>query len=357
MKEKLLQWYDEHKRELPWRSDPTPYHVMVSEIMLQQTRVVTVLPYYQRFIEELPTIQALAEVSEEKLHQLWAGLGYYSRARNLKVAAQQIQELGYFPSSYTELLTLKGIGPYTAGAIASIAFQEAVPAVDGNVLRVYTRLYQIKGDIKKARTVNEVRKVVEQTISHTRPGDFNQALMDLGSEICTPKSPRCLDCPLQEQCLSFQQNTVLDFPEKGKKIEKKEEYFVAMAYHNEKGEYYFLPPKEKGLLQNMRLFPLEEVSKEKFMSFERYYSEKGQVSLLEPSTPYLSSLATNQEEWHYAGEVKHIFTHKVWHILVLTQKVKESTDFGGYQLNQVPFALCKLQEKMNQCIEKSEKGK
>ena len=184
----LLAWYDRNKRDLPWRHTRDPYRIWVSEIMLQQTRVAAVLPYYRQWMEALPTAEALAAVPEERLMKLWQGLGYYSRARNLQKAARVIvEELGgVFPDTYEALLRLPGVGEYTAGAVASIAFGEAVPAVDGNVLRVIARTADIREDISDAKVRRTFRALLEEAMPREEPGKFNQALMELGATVCAP---------------------------------------------------------------------------------------------------------------------------------------------------------------------------
>ena len=196
--EKLIKWYEENQRQLPWRKEPTPYHVWISEIMLQQTRIEAVKKYYETFMKELPTIESLAKVDEEKLLKLWEGLGYYSRARNLKKAAILVQEKyeGKMPSSYSELLQLPGIGEYTAGAIASICFQEQVPAIDGNVLRVVARLTANSQDILLPQVKKQITNQVKQILPK-QAGKFNQAIMELGETICIPKGNiNCNECPI-----------------------------------------------------------------------------------------------------------------------------------------------------------------
>ena len=211
------------KKESPWRATNDPYAIWISEIMLQQTRVDTVIGYYYRFMEQFPTIKDLAGAEEQKLLKAWEGLGYYSRARNLKAAAQQIMAEfdGEMPQTITDIRSLKGIGPYTAGAIGSIAFGLPEPAIDGNVMRVVSRLFCIEADIAKASSRGVFDKAMRTIISHDEPGEFNQALMDLGSSICTPTSPLCEECPLQEYCLAYQQGTQTDFPVKSKKRSQK----------------------------------------------------------------------------------------------------------------------------------------
>ncbi len=199
----LLEWYAANKRELPWRQAPSPYHVWISEIMLQQTRVEAVKEYYRRFLKRLPDIKSLSEVDEDELLKLWQGLGYYNRARNLKKAAVILAEEcdSVFPEEFEEIMKLPGIGAYTAGAIASIAFGKCVPAVDGNVYRIYTRLYGDGEDIGKASHQKRIREEITKLVPEECPGDFNQALMDLGATVCLPNGePLCAECPLFFMC-------------------------------------------------------------------------------------------------------------------------------------------------------------
>ena len=229
----LLVWYREHKRSLPWRDDPSPYHVWVSEIMLQQTRVEAVKGYYARFLEELPEIKALAEVPEEKLLKLWEGLGYYNRARNLHKAAQRISEEygGEMPADYDKILSLPGIGAYTAGAIASIAFGLPMAAVDGNVLRVFARYLADPTDIAEEGLKKRRKEEIEQVIPKEQPGVFNQALMDLGAMICLPNGePKCAECPLRQKCRALKEDRTAEFPVKapkaGRRIEEKTVFVI-----------------------------------------------------------------------------------------------------------------------------------
>ena len=215
----LLEWFYKNRRSLPFREDPTPYHVWLSEVMLQQTRVSAVLPYYYRFLEALPDIPALAACEEERLHKLWEGLGYYSRVRNLQKAAKLVcaQYGGQLPADYAALLALPGIGEYTAGAIASISFGLPVPAVDGNVLRVFSRLYNDPGVI----TEPAVKKAFTARVMEHQPpekaGDYNQALMELGALVCVPNgAPLCGQCPLAESCLARAAGTTAQLPQKAK---------------------------------------------------------------------------------------------------------------------------------------------
>ena len=201
----LIGWFEQEQRTLPWRQDQDPYKVWVSEIMLQQTRVDTVIPYFNRFIEQFPTIEALAEAEEDKVLKAWEGLGYYSRARNLQAAVREVHEHygGRVPDNPKEISSLKGVGPYTAGAILSIAYGIPEPAVDGNVMRVLSRILSIWEDIAKPATRKIFEEAVRELISHENPSFFNQALMELGALICTPTSPSCLLCRVREHCLAF----------------------------------------------------------------------------------------------------------------------------------------------------------
>ena len=203
----FIEWYEKEKRNLPWRYNQDPYRIWISEIMLQQTRVDTVIDYFYRFMEWFPTIESLANAPEEKLLKAWEGLGYYSRVRNIQTAAKQIMTEygGEMPRTPEEISKLKGIGPYTTGAISSIAFGLPEPAIDGNVMRVVSRLFCIEEDIAKASSRKTFDEAMRSIIDENHPGEFNQALMDLGSAICTPTSPLCEECPIQAFCLAKQQ--------------------------------------------------------------------------------------------------------------------------------------------------------
>ena len=214
----LLDWFDQNAADLPWRGAP-PYHVWLSEIMLQQTQIETVIPYYKRFLEMYPTVEALAQAPLDDVLKQWEGLGYYSRARNLHKAAQQVvaEFGGAFPQTVDELRTLPGIGPYTAGAVASIAFDQRAPVLDGNVMRVFSRLLDLSDDVTQHRTKKYLWQVAEDLLPDQRAGDYNQALMELGQKICTPKAPACDRCPVQAQCRAYAKGTQADRPVKRKK--------------------------------------------------------------------------------------------------------------------------------------------
>lgn len=316
--DKFLNWYHDEKRNLPWRATNDPYAIWISEIMLQQTRVDTVIGYYYRFMEQFPTIKDLAGAEEQKLLKAWEGLGYYSRARNLKAAAQQIMAEfdGEMPQTITDIRSLKGIGPYTAGAIGSIAFGLPEPAIDGNVMRVVSRLFCIEADIAKASSRGVFDKAMRTIISHDEPGEFNQALMDLGSSICTPTSPLCEECPLQEYCLAYQQGTQTDFPVKSKKAKPKDMYYIAGAIE-EDGRFLLVQRPETGLLAKMWHFPLLEVDQATYMQLLAYWQDQ-QLTLdavAEEPAPIFPEFPVVWQK-RYLGEVTHIFSHLKWHILL-----------------------------------------
>lgn len=293
----LLGWYDYHARLLPWRSDPTPYHVWVSEIMLQQTRVETVIDYYYRFMERFPTISDLAQGSEEDLMKIWQGLGYYRRARHLRQAAIQIMEKyqGQMPRDYESLLTLPGVGEYTAGAIASIAFGKRQPAVDGNVLRVYARLLGESGEITSAGVRKDIKNEVLRTMPEDRPGDFNQALMDLGARVCLANGkPRCSQCPWDTACRAHRDQEEEKYPVRPRKKERKTEKITVLRMEYQ-GKVILHKRGEKGLLAGLYELPNLE----------------GQLSL-----PAMEEVLKKWKIGDYTltslGKKNHIFTHVEW---------------------------------------------
>lgn len=257
MRKPIIEWYQKNKRELPWRKEKNPYHIWLSEIMLQQTRIEAVKQYYERFLKQLPTIEDLAEVDEEELLKLWEGLGYYNRARNLKKAAQVIQEKynGQMPKHYNELIELPGIGEYTAGAISSIAYDEPVPAVDGNVLRVVSRLVGSKKDILDSKTKKEFTQKLKEIMPKKYTGDFNEGLMELGEVVCIPNGePLCEKCPLQEICVAKKENLTEEIPVRKQKIKRrKEEKTVFLLEFEDK--IAIRKRENTGLLANMYEFP------------------------------------------------------------------------------------------------------
>lgn len=223
----LITWYSQNKRNLPWRETKDPYRIWLSEIILQQTRVNQGLPYYLNFLKKYPNLESLVCANEKEVLRLWQGLGYYSRARNLLACARVIktQYNGKFPSASEALLKLPGIGPYTAAAIASFAFNEPVAAIDGNGLRVFSRIFGIRDDIRAISTINTIRALANEMISKTLPNIFNQAVMEIGATVCLPANPECMDCPLQNRCISFANSWQKEIPYKSKVKKPRDRYF------------------------------------------------------------------------------------------------------------------------------------
>lgn len=296
----LLYWYAQNKRVLPWREDKNPYHIWISEIMLQQTRVEAVKGYYARFLERLPQVEDLAGVAEDELMKLWQGLGYYNRARNLKKAAEMIvrEYHGRFPEEYEEILNLPGIGEYTAGAIASIAFGKAVPAADGNVYRIYTRLFADDSDITQDKVRKKIRREMENAVPKKCPGEFNQAWMDLGAVICLPNgAPLCAECPVANWCLARERGDMTVFPVKSPKKKRKIQDRTVFLLEYQ-GKYLIQQRPEKGLLAGLWEFPAQE----------------GRLSP-EQLKPLLQKWNIDAGEVELLGSGKHIFSHVEWHML------------------------------------------
>ncbi len=295
--EALLSWYPEHKRDLPWRKDREPYHVWLSEIMLQQTRVEAVKEYYKRFLAALPTIEALAQVEEDELLKLWEGLGYYNRARNLKKAAGMVMEQfhGAFPDTYEEIRSLAGIGDYTAGAIGSICFDLPTPAVDGNVLRVYTRVMEDASNIDKQTTKRAVRDALATVYPIGQCGSMTQALMEVGATVCVPNgAPRCEQCPLAGICLAYEHGTWSQYPVRAeKKARRKEDKTVLLLQCGERIAVRKRPAN--GLLSGLWEFPNVE-------------GHLNQQQAADTATDWKTQPTQIQLEYQYT----HIFSHVEW---------------------------------------------
>jgi len=299
--EKLLKWYDKNKRILPWRETSDPYHIWLSEIMLQQTQVTTVIDYYLEFTSKYNSFEQLAKADEEDILKLWEGLGYYSRARRLIPCAKKVVETfgGVFPDTYKAALTLPGVGPYTAGAILSIAYNKEVAAVDGNVKRVYARLQGLRIDISAYKSKKVMKTIVEKTLPDNR-SDFNQALMELGALICTPNNPKCKICPIQEDCVAFEKNLQETLPIKTKKIKKKNKnIFVLMIKHDQ--DVLLIKRPNKGLLAGLWGFPIQESDQPS--DLHDYFK----VLLKEKYTLELT-------DFRFIQKKKHVFTHLNWHM-------------------------------------------
>ena len=305
----LLTWYDKNKRILPWREDKNPYRIWVSEIMLQQTRVEAVKPYFDRFVRRLPDVESLARVEEEELLKLWEGLGYYNRVKNMQKAARIIMEkyTGEMPSEYELLLELPGIGSYTAGAVASIAFKRPVVAVDGNVLRIITRLTADDTDVLSEKFKKQIQAELLKIVPHNRPGDFNQALMELGATVCLPNgAPKCHLCPWHDMCEARKQGRVDDIPYKKKKKPRAIEQKTVLLLRD--GDKTLIRKRpDKGLLAGLFEFPTFDglLTKEKICE----HAENLGYRVL-----YVEKLT----------RAIHVFSHKEWHMQGYLVKVEET---------------------------------
>ena len=308
MGEPLIQWYQDNKRILPWRDIKDPYRIWVSEIMLQQTRVEAVKPFYERFLRELPSVQALAEASEEKLLKLWEGLGYYNRVRNMQKAAQQIvaEYQGEFPSSFEAIRSLAGIGNYTAGAIASFAFDIPKPAVDGNVLRVVSRLTESYEDIMSQKVRTAMEDALEQVMPKHAAGDFNQGLIELGATVCVPNgAPKCEVCPLSHLCVAHQHGTQGELPVKKKAKERRIEKRTILVLKDGENVAIKKRPK-KGLLAGLYELP----------NVEGHLTEEAAIS-------YCKKIGLSPLHIQRLEDAKHIFSHVEWQMVGYSIRVDE----------------------------------
>lgn len=274
----LTLWYSINKRDLPWRQTSHPYYIWLSEIILQQTQVKQGLPYYEAFLREFPSVFDLAQAEEEEVLKLWQGLGYYSRARNLHATAKYVvNELqGVFPNNYKELLKLKGVGDYTASAIASICFNENAAVVDGNVYRVLSRYFGINTPINSSKGAKEFKLLAQELIDKKQPAEFNQAIMEFGAIQCKPKNPNCNVCPFKDSCVALQKDEVLDLPVKIKSAKAKKKYFNFLVFITEDQKTVIEKREGKGIWQNLYQFPLIETDKaleyNKFLTLVEDYS-------------------------------------------------------------------------------------
>ena len=358
-RQKLLAWYDENKRDLPWRRSKNPYHIWVSEIMLQQTRVDTVISYYERFLEWFPTVESLASAPEERLLKAWEGLGYYSRVRNMQIAAQQIMSEfeGKFPSTYEGISSLKGIGPYTAGAISSIAFKLPQPAVDGNVMRVLARLFEVNHDIGNPSNRKIFQAMMEILIDPERPGDFNQALMDLGSDIEAPVNPRPQDSPVKDFSAAYQHGTMDRYPIKAPKKKPIPIYLKALVVQNSQGQFLLEKNESEKLLAGFWHFPLIEVDEfsDQTQNLDLFSQVAEPILELGPS-PQESfeqdyDLEVDWQDLRFE-EVKHVFSHRKWHIQIIAGQVTKTQEYVDREVlwlspeEFINYPLAKPQQKI-----------
>ncbi len=313
----ILDWYDQNKRDLPWRLTKDPYKIWLSEVIMQQTQIIQGTSYYLKFVEHYPTIFELANADEQEILVLWQGLGYYSRARNLHHTAKEIANTyqGKFPETYKELIALKGIGDYTASTILSICFNQAYPSADGNIMRVISRLFEIAEPINKPVGKNKIVEICKSLISKERPGDFNQALMDFGSRICTANNTQCNNCIFNDTCLSYKNEIVHRLPHKEKAKPKTKEYFNYFVCMNESSDEIIIRKRTEGIWKNLYEFPLiltkQKLSEKKAITgFIEINKIKGSISL--------NSVSTIQ---------KHILSHKELFVRFYNVELGSNDDF------------------------------
>lgn len=327
MQKQLIQWYENHHREFPWRQTTDPYCIWISEIMLQQTTTEAVIPYYQRFIKRFPNIQILAQASLEEVYKYWEGLGYYRRAKHIHETAKHIVEYyhGVFPYQYEDIIQLKGIGQYTAGAICSIAYHQEVPAVDGNVLRIISRYSLIKENIALTKVQKQIQDIVEKLVKGYDASSFNQGLMDLGATICRPIHPHCEICPIHTDCQAYlnQQQEVL--PINIKKIKHQDINYITgiITYQDQ----FLLIQNKQGLLEN--LYGMVQYELESPYSFvEQFYQDHHvPISIIS-----------------HIQDIKHIFTHRTWYMHVYHFQLDQPIDslYTLENVKQLPLSTAHL---------------
>jgi A/G-specific adenine glycosylase len=329
----LIEWYLQNKRDLPWRKTQNPYHIWLSEIMLQQTRVAQGTPYYFAFTTAFPTVFDLANASEEAVLKLWQGLGYYSRARNLHKTAQYVAfDLnGIFPDNYISLLDLKGVGEYTAAAIASFSYNEAIPVVDGNVFRVLSRYFDIETDISQVSAKKEFAVLAFELMNKKDPALFNQAIMEFGALQCVPKSPNCEICIFNNSCLALQRKKVNKLPVKLKKTKVRNRYFNYIVYSDEKEQTLIQKRTAKGIWHNLYEFPLIETDQSENFDI---------VSELLSESQFIDNAAISFSEINSESQL-HKLSHQHLHIKFWKVKVAGIINEGidCQSLVQLPFPI------------------
>lgn len=302
---KLIDWYLVNARDLPWRKTQDPYPIWLSEIMLQQTRISQGLPYFFKFIEEFPTVFHLANASEDQVLKLWQGLGYYSRARNLHSTAKHVAYNlnGIFPSTYKELKTLKGVGDYTASAIASFCYREPVAVVDGNVYRVLSRFFGIDTPINSTEGIKEFKTLAQKLLDKKQPHIYNQAIMEFGALQCSPKSPDCNSCPLQTNCVAFQQDLISSLPRKLKKTKVQEKFYNYLVIVDSRENVLIEKRTGNGIWKNLYQFPLIESPKDCNLPKDLISFDENKI----PQEILEKALLYNEES------IKHVLSHrKLW---------------------------------------------
>lgn len=335
----LIYWYLKNNRDLPWRKTKNPYFIWLSEIMLQQTRVAQGLSYYLKFTTHYPTVFDLANASESEVLKMWQGLGYYSRARNLHFSAKYIaNELnGKFPETYSEILKLKGVGDYTASAIASICFNKPTAVVDGNVYRVLSRYYGIHTPINSSAGIKEFKLLAQSLLDEAQPGNYNQAIMDFGAILCKPQNPLCSTCPFANSCVAFEKKIQKELPIKEKKIKVKKRYFNYLVVKTASNNTILQERKGKGIWQGLFEFPLIEspksINKKELISsdiFENLFSESTTLSLF------------NEQEIVHKLSHQHLYT-KFW-IVETNSLIKANVSWSSILEFPVPILIANFLE-------------
>lgn len=309
----LLKWFYQKGRHLPWRETNNPYYIWISEVMLQQTQVNTVIPYFNQFISRFPTPDVLADAPEQEVLKSWEGLGYYSRARNLQSGVREVVEKynGQLPDNKEDLLSIHGIGPYTAAALLSMAFSQPEPAIDGNLMRVLSRVFLIDDDISKQKTRKKFEQLASELIAETDPSAFNQSLMDLGAMICRPKKTDCEQCPVNEFCLAYDEGAQLEYPVKSGKSKPRTLNYAVLLITDKQGRYLIEQRPEKGLLAGMWQFPM--------VALDEYEDQHQRASYIQ--TRYGANVIPVSEPFSYT----HRFSHLIWNLSLLE----------GWQLDQI----------------------
>ncbi len=322
----LETWYKKNKRDLPFRKTHDPYRIWISEIMLQQTQVDTVIPYYESFIKRFPHVSDLAKADQEQVLKMIEGLGYYRRFRYMKKTAEIIMSdhNGHFPKTYKDLLELPGIGTYTASAIMSIAYNEPYAATDGNVIRVFSREEGIEGDMRKAKNKRKIQSVNQSLIEQAEPTIYTQAMMEIGALICTPKNPACETCPLNGTCFAYQHDAQMDLPDLSKRKPQKQTHYMTLIVEDE--DHLFLRKQDEAMLGGLYLCPQYEAT-----DIETVIQQLRQKDIFLKDPRFL-------------GKEKHVFSHRIWHMLVyktrLTgEKPDDWTRVNKKKLKDVPMPV------------------
>lgn len=340
----LTHWYSNNKRNLPWRETNNPYYIWLSEIILQQTQVKQGLPYYEAFVSKFPTVFDLAKADESDVLKLWQGLGYYSRARNLHASAKYVAKnlKGKFPDNYKDLLKLKGVGDYTASAIASICFNEVTAVVDGNVYRVLSRYFGIDTPINSSKGAKEFKVLAQELIDKKQPAEFNQAIMEFGATQCKPKNPYCNICPFNEGCIAFNTNRIAELPVKIKSAKAKKKYFNFLVFISEDEQTILEKREGKGIWQNLYQFPLIET--EKHISEEEDFNKLLEKHDLLKGLPFELSLYNKEPIIHKLSH-QHLYT-KFW-VINLEKLPARGVSIGKIREFAVPILIGNFIESFN----------